>query len=65
MFPETSAQVRPIAAPVMGLAPTFPVIFEEGTSVMPDFDKMANAPAVPRLTGNKELVAAVTGGRTE
>jgi len=31
-----------MAAPVIGLDPTFPVIADGGTSVIPDFDKMAN-----------------------
>src|ERR1019366_8611123 len=62
--PVTSAHVRPvIAAPVMGLVPTSPVIFELGTSLTPDFDRTAKEPAAPTLTGNRVVVVAA--GRTE
>jgi len=40
-----------MAAPVMGLAPTFPVILDEGTSVIPDFVRIAKELALPRFTG--------------
>jgi len=40
-----------MAAPVMGLAPTFPLMTEAGTSVTPVLVRMAKVPAVPRLTG--------------
>src|SRR5450631_3216816 len=59
MVPVTSAHVRPvIAAPLMGLVPTSPVTFELGTSLTPDFDRMAKEPAAPTLTGNRVLVVA-------
>jgi hypothetical protein len=48
----TSAQSNPvIAAPVIGLVPIFPVIAEVGTSVIPDFDRVAKLPADPSSTG--------------
>jgi hypothetical protein len=55
-------------APEIGLDPTFPVMIELGTSVIPDFDKMAKEPAAPRLTGawavdpTGGVVVVVTGG---
>ena len=51
IVPVTSAQVTPMEAPEMGLDPTSPVMTELGTSVMPDFDRIANEPAAPRFTG--------------
>jgi hypothetical protein len=41
IVPVTSGQVRPIAAPVIGLAQTFQIIIEEGISVIAVFDKIA------------------------
>ena len=35
----------------MGLVPTFPVIAEVGTSVIPVFVRIAKLPAVPKFTG--------------
>jgi hypothetical protein len=40
-----------MAAPVIGLAPTFPVMIERGTSVMPDFVRIAKLAADRRFTG--------------
>ena len=49
MFPlATSEQHTPIAAPVIGEAPTFPVIADVGTFVIPDFVRMVKFAAVPR-----------------
>jgi hypothetical protein len=42
----------------MGLVPIFPVIFEAGTSVIPDFDRITKWPPPPRSTGQ----LAVAGG---
>jgi hypothetical protein len=49
-----------MAAPVMGLDPTSPVIEEANTSVMPDFDRIAKLLAEPRFTG--ACAAAATAG---
>src|ERR1022692_1061793 len=46
-----SAHVRWIAAPVIGLAPTSPLIADGKTSVMPDLVRIAKIPAFPRGTG--------------
>ncbi len=51
IVPVTSAHVTPIAAPVIGLAPTSPVIAEAGTSVTPAFVSIAKPAAVPSNTG--------------
>src|ERR1700735_4598064 len=51
VLPVTSAQVRALAAPVIGLAPTFPVITGGGTSVTPDLVKTAKEDAELRFTG--------------
>src|ERR1700694_2113464 len=51
IFPETSPQVRRRAAPVMGLVPTSPVTADAYTSVTPLLLRIANVPAVPKLTG--------------
>src|SRR5450755_2164175 len=50
-FPVTSVQVKRSAAPVIGLAPTSPVTFEVGTSVIPVFDRITKLPAFLRSTG--------------
>jgi hypothetical protein len=60
MIPFTSPQVRPIAAPVMGLVPTFPSIDVLKTSVTPDFDRTVKLPAEPRFTGASGAAAAAT-----
>jgi hypothetical protein len=41
-----------MAAPVIGLDPTLPVIVDLGTSVIPDFDRITKSPATPRFTGD-------------
>ena len=51
MVPDTSVHVTRMAAPVIGLDPTFPVIAEAYTSVTPVFDRIANVPALARFTG--------------
>jgi len=51
IVPVTSAHVRRIAAPVIGLAPTSPVIGDGETSVIPVFVRIAKLAAVPRATG--------------
>ena len=56
--PVTSGHVTRIAAPEIGLAPTFPVIADVGTSVIPDFVRIAKFPAVPRSTGDGPFGAA-------
>jgi hypothetical protein len=50
IVPTTSVQANPIAAPVIGLDPTFPTIADAGTSVIPDFDRITKLPADLRLT---------------
>jgi len=55
----TSAHVIEIAAPVIGLAPTFPVTTDEGTSVTPDSLKIAYDEAVLRFTVAGPEVAVV------
>jgi len=47
----TSGHEIKIAAPVIGLEPTFPVTAEAGTSVIPVSDRIANDEAAPRNTG--------------
>ena len=58
MIPFTSAHVRPIAAPVKGLVPTFPSIDVLKTSVIPDSDKTVKLLAEPRFTGVSGAAAA-------
>jgi hypothetical protein len=48
-MPVTSGHVNKIAAPVIGLDPTFPVIADGGTSVIPDCVKIVKEAAVPRF----------------
>jgi hypothetical protein len=50
-LPVTSKQVRLSAAPVIGLAPTSPVITEDGTSVTPDLVRTAKEDADFKFTG--------------
>ncbi len=47
-----------MAAPVMGLVPTFPPIDVLKTSVTPDFDRTVKSPAEARLTGVSGAAAA-------
>jgi hypothetical protein len=54
MFPVTSTQVKRLAAPVIGLVPTPPVMADPGTFVIPVFDRITKLPAVPRLTGGAD-----------
>src|SRR4029077_19380908 len=59
IIPVTSAQVKPVIdAPVIGLVPMFPVIADAGTSVIPDSDRIAKPPAVPRFTADGEAAWA-------
>jgi hypothetical protein len=51
IIPVTSEQVKRSVAPVIGLVPTSPVTAEAGTSVIPDFVRIAKSPAVLRFTG--------------
>lgn len=60
IVPVTSAHVRPIARPVMGPAPTSPVIREAKTSVTPVFVRTAKRPAVRRFTAGWALGRALT-----
>jgi hypothetical protein len=46
-----------MAAPVMGLAPTSPLIADGGTSVTPVFVRIAKVPALPRITGACPVVS--------
>ena len=55
-----SAHVTPIAAPLAGLVPIFPVITDGGTSVIPVFVRITKFPAVPRSTGAGPSAGVVT-----
>src|SRR5450756_33170 len=65
IVPVTSACVTPMAAPVIGEVPIFPVILDVGTSVIPDSDRITKLPAVPRTTGaGPAAFASGTGAKT-
>src|SRR5665647_2194069 len=51
MIPSTSEHVRPMAAPVMGLVPTSPLMEVLNTSVTPDFDSTVKLLADARFIG--------------
>jgi hypothetical protein len=53
----TSGHVKPIAAPVIGLAQTSPLITEEGTSVIAVFDNIA------KLLDDKRSTVAGTAAK--
>src|SRR5664280_541642 len=66
IVPVTSACVTPMAVPLIGEVPIFPVIIDAGVSVIPDSDRIAKLRAVPRLTGNglANPLALGTGAKT-
>src|ERR1035437_10610672 len=58
IVPVISGHVTPIAAAVIGLVPIFPVIADEGPSVIPAFVRITKFPAVPRSTGARPAATA-------
>src|SRR5450756_638377 len=65
IVPVTSACVTPMAAPLIGEVPIFPVIIDGGTSVIPDSDRITKLPAVPRSTSaGPAALASGTGAKT-
>src|SRR5665647_1893717 len=58
MIPSTSEHVRPMAAPVMGLVPTSPLMEVLNTSVTPDFDSTVKLLADARFIGVSGAAAA-------
>ena len=50
MFPETSGQLKRMAAPVIGLEPTLPVMTDGYTLVIPVFESIAKPAAVLKFT---------------